>query len=112
MRTRHIVEGWDANRYVIADWSANPVVIGDDGRIAFAFHGMGSWKYQTIADDLPSFFGLLAAWIRYFVINHDGRLFDANSDLHEETIAEVIQITTDLKGVHQNEAVNFLLGMR
>jgi hypothetical protein len=111
-RSGEPLDDWDTDRHVIADWAANPVVIGSDGHIAFAYHGMDQWDFQTIAESFVSFLDLLTAWVRYFVIDGGGRLFDANGDLPDETIAKVTQIATNLEGVRPGEAVKFLLGMR
>jgi hypothetical protein len=111
-RSGETLDDWDADRHVITDWAANPVVIGSDGRIAFAYHGVDRWDFQTIAESFASFLDLLTAWVRYFVIDHGGRLFDANGDLPDETISDVTRIAAGIDGVYQSEAVKFLLGMR
>lgn len=90
---------WDASHYVIADWTANPISIGVDGAIHYARHGQGNWTYALIAPDLPAFFNLLAAWLRYFIVERGGNLFNDNFEIDaptRDTIRDMIRTTTDL----------------
>jgi hypothetical protein len=108
------IDAWPADRFVIAAWTGNPVSIGQDGSICYSFHGAGTWTYTRIAPDLPAFLSLLAAWIRYFVAEHGGDLFDEDDDdleISEEMRAE---IRRDVLGAAQeadrDAALAFLLG--
>jgi hypothetical protein len=90
---------WDASHYVIADWTANPISIGVNGAIHYARHGQGNWTYALIAPDLPAFFNLLAAWLRYFVVERGGNLFNDNFEIDtptRNTVRDMIRTTTGL----------------
>lgn len=98
-RTGETSADWDASHYVIADWAANPISIGADGAIRYARHGQGNWTYAVIAPDLPSFFNLLAAWLRYFVVERGGNLFNDNFEIDtptRNTVRDMIRTTTGL----------------
>lgn len=103
--------GWDASHYVIADWTANPISIGTDGAIHYARHGQGNWTYAPIAPDLPGFFNLLAAWLRYFIVERGGDLFDDDFEINDatrNTVRDMIRTTTDLRD--PDAALALLLG--
>jgi hypothetical protein len=103
--------GWESDRYVIADWAANPVSIAADGTISYARHGEGSWTHHRIAADLPSFFEMLARWLRYFVVEHSGSLFDENFEIAAEAREQVRRVV--LQGIDaemRDAAARFLLG--
>lgn len=72
---------WPDDHFVIAAWAANPITVGSDGAISYSVHGVGSWTFSRIAPDLPSFFVLLAAWIRYFIAERGGALFGEDEDI-------------------------------
>lgn len=98
-RTGETSADWDASHYVIADWTANPIIIGADGAIRYARHGQGNWSYAVIAPDLPSFFNLLAAWLRYFIVERGGNLFNNNFEIDaptRNTVRDIIRTTTGL----------------
>ncbi len=105
---------WDADRFVIAAWTGNPVSIGQDGSICYSFHGAGTWTYTRIAPDLPAFLSLLAAWIRYFVAEHGGDLFDEDDDDLEISQEMRAEIRRDVLGAapeaDRDAALAFLLG--
>ena len=98
-RTGEVSADWDASHYVIADWTANPISIGADGAIHYTCHGQGNWAYALIAPDLPGFFNLLAAWLRYFIVERGGNLFDDNFEVDEatrDTVRDMIRTITGL----------------
>lgn len=91
--------GWDASHYVIADWTANLISIGTDGAIHYARHGQGNWTYAPIAPDLPGFFNLLAACLRYFIVERGGDLFDDDFEINDATrnmVRDMIRTTVGL----------------
>ncbi|WP_152616230.1 hypothetical protein [Sphingomonas sp. ERG5] len=103
--------GWDEDRYVIADWAANPVSITGDGSISYARHGEGSWSHIRIAADLPGFFAMLAAWLHYFVVEHNGNLFDENFEIAAATRDDLRRlVVADTAPEDREAAINFLLG--
>ena len=73
--TGECIPDWPEDRFVIAAWAGNPIPVGLDGSICNSMHGVGSWTFSRIAPNLPSFFVLLAAWIRYFIAERGGTLF-------------------------------------
>lgn len=83
---------WGADRYAIGDWAGNPVSIAGDGGIDYARHGQGQWTHHRIAADLPEFLTMLAAWLRYFVVERDGSVFDDNFEITAETRDEVQRV--------------------
>ncbi len=104
-------QGWDQNQYVIADWTANPLTLGVDGAIRYARHGQEEWTYVRIAPDVPSFFALLADWLRYFVVERAGNLFNEDFQIDEATrdiIRNSILRPIDLDD--REAALAFLLG--
>ena len=102
---------WAADRFVIAEWNGDPVSIGADGSICSSLHGVETWTYVRIAENLPAFFALLAAWLRYFVTARGGNLYDDDFQISEEIRAE---IRRDVLGVvaeaDRDAALAFLLG--
>lgn len=108
------IDAWPADRFVIAAWTGNPVSIGQDGSICYSFHGAGTWTYTRIAPDLPAFLSLLAAWIRYFVAEHGGDLFDEDDDdleISEEMRAEIRRdVLGAVPEADRDAALVFLLG--
>lgn len=110
-RTGEPSQDWDPSRYVIADWTANPVSIGADGAISYARHGQGSWTHTRIAQDLPAFFALLAAWLRFFVVERGGNLFNEDFEIDDATrdaMRNTVLATID--PVDRDAALAFLLG--
>jgi hypothetical protein len=102
---------WDSDRYVLADWGANPVSIGNDGTICYSRHGDGDWSYIPIATDLPAFFKMLAAWLRYFVVEKGSNLFDDNFEITQDTRDTLTSIVlADISPEYRNAAMRFLLG--
>lgn len=110
-RTGEPSEAWDMDRFVIADWAANPISIGPDGAIAYSRHGQGAWTYVRIARDLPAFLSLLAAWLRFFLAERGGELFDDNFEIADE-IREAVRrdVLVDLDADDRDAALKFLLG--
>jgi hypothetical protein len=101
---------WDPDRFAIADWAADPVTIGSDGWVCYSRHGVGAWTYNRIAVDLPAFLKLLAAWIRYFVAEHDAELHDENCEVPEAIRAEIRRdILGGLPQAEQDAVLSFLL---
>jgi hypothetical protein len=102
---------WDCDRYVLADWGANPVSIGTDGTICYSRHGDGDWSYVPIATDLPAFFKLLAAWLRYFVVEQGSNLLDDNFEIAQDTRDAVTStVLAETIPEYRNAAMRFLLG--
>lgn len=108
------IAAWPADRFVIAAWTGNPVSVGQDGSVCYSRHGAGTWTFVRLAPDLPAFLALLAAWIRYFVVEHGGDLFDEDDDdfdITEEMRAEVRREVLDGVAEADRDAVlAFLLG--
>lgn len=108
------IAAWPADRFVIAAWTGNPVSVGQDGSICYSSHGAGTWTFARLAPDLPAFFTLLAAWIRYFVVEHGGELFDEDDDdfvISEEMRAEIRSDVLSVVAQADRDAVlAFLLG--
>lgn len=103
-------DDWDADRWVIADWTADPVSINGTGVIAYARHGQDRWVHQRIARDLPSFLSMLAAWIRFFMIERSGNLFDENFEIDEATRQQVREkVLASIDEADQDAALGFLL---
>jgi hypothetical protein len=110
-RTGEASADWDASHHVIADWAANPISIGADGAIHYARHGEGDWTYAPIAPDLSDFFDLLAAWLRYFMVERGGNLFDDDFSIDAATrdaVRDMIRKTTGLDD--SDAALALLLG--
>jgi hypothetical protein len=102
---------WGSDRYVLADWGANPVSIGKDGTICYSRHGDGDWSYIPIATDLPAFFKMLAAWLRYFVVEKGSNLFDDNFEIAQDTRDALTSIVlAETSPEYRNAAMRFLLG--
>jgi len=102
---------WDADRYVLADWGANPISIGKDGTICYSRHGDGDWSYIPLAPDLPAFFTILAAWLRYFVVEKGSNLFDDNFEIAQDTRDALTSIVlAETSPEYRNAAMRFLLG--
>ncbi|CAN7570128.1 hypothetical protein [Caulobacter sp. LjRoot300] len=108
------IDAWPADRFVIAAWTANPVSVGQDGSVCYSRHGVGTWTYVRIAPDLPALLALLAAWIRYFVAEHGGDLFDEDDDDFEISQEMRAEIRRDVLGAvpeaDRDAALAFLLG--
>ncbi|MDJ0276815.1 hypothetical protein QLH51_08410 [Sphingomonas sp. 2R-10] len=103
VRTVEAAADWDTNQHVIADWAANPIIIGADGAIRYARHGRRNWTYALIAPDLPGFFNLLAAWLRYFVVERGGNLFNDSFEIDDptrNTVRDMIRTATGLDDPH------------
>ncbi|KTT96959.1 hypothetical protein SB4_14325 [Sphingomonas sanguinis] len=82
-----------------------------DGAIRYARHGQEEWTYVRIAPDVPSFFALLADWLRYFVVERAGNLFNEDFQIDEATrdiIRNSILRPIDLDD--REAALAFLLG--
>lgn len=110
-RTGNPSKDWDSNQYVIADWTANPISIGADGAIRYARHGQESWTYARIAPDLPCFFGMLAAWLRYFVVERSGNLFNDDFEIDDATREAVSgKVLAAIDPGDREAALAFLLG--
>ncbi len=102
---------WGADRHAIGDWAGNPVSIAGDGGIDYARHGQGHWTHHRIAADLPEFLTMLAAWLRYLVIERGGSVFDDDFEITAETRDEVRQVVLAGRDPAMAEAaVRFLLG--
>ena len=109
-RTGEASADWNASHYVIADWTANPISIGADGAIRYARHGQGNWSYAVIAPDLPGFFNLLAAWLRYFVVERGGNLFNDNFEIDDPTRNAVRDMISAIVSLDDQEsALAFVL---
>jgi hypothetical protein len=110
-RTGEASAGWDKDRFVIADWTANPISVGPDGAICYSRHGEGAWTYIRIAEDLPTFLSMLAAWLRYFVVTRSANLFDENFEIADETRDEIRrEVLGAVEKTDQDAALRFLLG--
>ena len=108
-RTGEASANWDASHYVIADWTANPIIIDADGTIHYARHGRGHWTFAPIAPDLPAFFNLLAAWLRYFVGDRGGNLFNDNFEIDDATRNTARAMIRTITGMCDTDAALALL---
>lgn len=108
------IAAWAADRFAIAAWTGNPVSVGQDGSVCYSRHGAGTWTLVRLAADLPAFFVLLAAWIRYFVAQHGGDLFDEDNDVFEVSEPLRAEIRRDVLGgvaeADRDAVLAFLLG--
>ena len=109
-RNGQVSSGWDQDRYVIASWTANPISLGKDGAISYSRHGQGSWTYQRIAADLPQFFALLAAWLRYFAVERGGSIMDPDFEVDEDGRTQALDIARQIAVDDAEKAARFLLG--
>lgn len=87
-RTGAVSPDWDPGKWAIADWAANPVSIDRDGSIWYARHGMGSWTYKQVADDLERFTRALARWVELFV-GGDGDIFDEDDEIDPDKLRKI-----------------------
>lgn len=100
---------WNASHYVIADWMANPISIAADGPIHYARHGQGHWTFSPIAPDLPAFFNLLAAWLRYFIVERGGNLFNDNFKIDAATRNTARDMIRTITGLDDSDSALALL---
>lgn len=105
------IDAWPADRFVIAEWNGDPVSVGADGSVCSSLHGVETWTYVRIAENLPAFFALLAAWLRYFVTARGGNLYDDDFQISEEIRAEIRRDVLGVVAEADRDAVlAFLLG--
>jgi hypothetical protein len=82
-----------------------------DGTICYSRHREGRWSYTPIAGNLPKFFAMLAAWLRYFVVDHGSNLFDDNFDIAQHTREEMTRtVVVDTSVAYRDAAMHFALG--
>lgn len=75
---------WKQDNYVIGDSGANPFSIGSTGVIFYSIHGLGTWDYTKVADDVAMFFDAVANWILFFKVERSGQIFDSNFEVSAE----------------------------
>lgn len=101
---------WPDQLHVIASVGADPFSINAaNGQVFFSRHGMGSWQFERVADDLGMFIDLLARWIRFFVIENGQAIMNEDFEVETGKLAVIrTQVLHGLDGQGKNAFIRAL----
>jgi len=89
-RTSLPLSGWDTDKAVIGDIEGDPISRDQcTGKIYYALHGMGVWKFKEIAPSEAMLAKFLTFWRAYYHDIHDQDLFDDNDLISQASLDEI-----------------------
>ncbi|MEB2844310.1 hypothetical protein GAO09_12760 [Rhizobiales bacterium RZME27] len=85
-----IVPDWPEHLHVIASAGADPFCIDDlTDEIFFARHGMSSWSFEKVADDLAQFIDVIERWVSFYVVDKGENILNEDFEVEASTLAEI-----------------------